>query len=878
MAPVIIAIGAYAAGTAAAGAAVSAGIVAAGSLAAAAIAIGVTIAVSYAGNALFMGSSQDPQITMPSLPSPGEMQTQASAILTNKQSNNAPIPVIYGSRRVGGTRVFMGVSGASNEYLWIVVALCEGEISAINTVYFDDIPSTDSRFSGLFGIAKYTGTSTQAADSSLVSTFAGWTTDHKLSGVAYVRVWFKFDRNVFRAVPVITADVDGKLVYDPRTSTTGFSNNPILCLRDYLTNTIYGCRIDSAKMDDTFNNSEANHCEEMVTVAGASQERYTCDGLVDTGVIPMRNVERLLSPCRGFLVYTAGKFRTIIDRARTPESFEFNESNIVGSWKISLGGKRDRMNRVVSNFFNPARNWQPDIAPASSSTYLSQDNGILLEKTIDLPFTANYGRAKMIATIAMKQSRQSIIAQFTASSKGLLAEVGGVYPITHSTPGWTSKNFLVLGMQLKTEDKVEVTAREYDADVYDAGTISAADTAPNTDLPDMWANIMSTLSTITVSPNPFDGDFTGIEAAIAALPADGGRIYIKNGTYALSDTVALPEKNIVIEGESRDGVVIQNAAGSLAFDIYDRTTQYRIANLTIESQNTSTYTPMIRVYGTAAADNTAHVMLENLRLDINGTASGDQGVVGQTGNGKLLLRDVYVIGGGYDGIITDDIDHVQILDCMVDGADRYGIRVEDAERLTISGCTVQDVREYGISCHTNSVSYVPQGTVIGCNVAGPCRGIFVEGVVAINVIGCNVSLQTAVVSGWSAREGIMLSGRGGISRCSVRFETASLAAPVYGIYLLDNCDGKVDSCDVKIDNDEHTYTHIGIIVGTSSGGSDRNVIAGNTVDMSNNNAYEIGIQLQSGSDYNYGGGNITYNCGTSISNSGTGNNVSAQDI
>ena len=46
-------------------------------------------------------------------------------ILVNKQSNNASIPVIYGERLVGGTRVFIETSGTDNEFLYIALVLSE---------------------------------------------------------------------------------------------------------------------------------------------------------------------------------------------------------------------------------------------------------------------------------------------------------------------------------------------------------------------------------------------------------------------------------------------------------------------------------------------------------------------------------------------------------------------------------------------------------------------------------------------------------------------------------------------------------------------------------------------------------------------------------
>ena len=59
-------------------------------------------------------------------------------ILLNKQSNNACIPVIYGERLVGGTRVFIETSGTDNTYLYVALVLSEGEVNSIEQVIVDD--------------------------------------------------------------------------------------------------------------------------------------------------------------------------------------------------------------------------------------------------------------------------------------------------------------------------------------------------------------------------------------------------------------------------------------------------------------------------------------------------------------------------------------------------------------------------------------------------------------------------------------------------------------------------------------------------------------------------------------------------------------------
>ena len=195
---------------------------------------------------------------------------QAQGILINSQSNVDPIPVIYGRRRVGGTRVFIEVSGSSNEYLHLVLVLSEGQVTAIDNVYLDDVLSTDAKFTGLLTVTKHLGTPGEAADAVLTADVPKWTSACKLSNCAYLYVKLKYDRNAFSGLPTITADVRGRTLFDPRDGQTRYSNNPALVLRDYLSNTIYGRGIASSAIDDTSISAAANACDIRITAPSFS--------------------------------------------------------------------------------------------------------------------------------------------------------------------------------------------------------------------------------------------------------------------------------------------------------------------------------------------------------------------------------------------------------------------------------------------------------------------------------------------------------------------------------------------------------------------------------------------------------------------------------
>lgn len=125
--------------------------------------------------------------------------------------------------------------------------------------------STQQRGS-IWQVTKHLGAAAQAADADLVAAFPGaWTTDHKLSGVAYIYARLSYDADRWpTGIPVIKAVVKGKLVYDPRSTTTAWSDNPALCIRDYLLDTSLGLGADSTEIDDASFIAAANVCDELV--------------------------------------------------------------------------------------------------------------------------------------------------------------------------------------------------------------------------------------------------------------------------------------------------------------------------------------------------------------------------------------------------------------------------------------------------------------------------------------------------------------------------------------------------------------------------------------------------------------------------------------
>jgi len=470
-------------------------------------------AVAY-GTTRLLGLDEPPKIAAP-------------GIKANVRGTVAPIPVVYGKRRVGGVLAQAVTSGSvlssqsgntgrggfttidtsqsDNKYLNLVVCWSEGEIEGVQNLYFNDKLSTSSDFAGFFTVEHYTGTETQAASASLLASLAMtytpetvdtlWTTNHKLLGVAYTYGKFTYNSKAWvSGVPVMTAEVKGIKVLDIRDSTTAWSDNPALCIYDYLTNARYGRGIDPSEIDTQSFIDAANYCDQEIfiqtggdgildPIVGVTQARYGCDALLNPDDGVLENLKVLLSTCRGALVFSGGLYKLKIDK---PEASTFNltEDNIVGGWSIQLEGSQSRFNRIHAQWIDRNNKYQEDIAILDSETFLLADNSEVLEARIDLPATCNYLRPLQMAGMALRQSRYSLQCEVTCTIEGLAVEVFDVVSVTHETPGWTDQLVRVMGVRLESDDQVRLQLMQYADAVYDLDSQNDEDSPPPTGLPD----------------------------------------------------------------------------------------------------------------------------------------------------------------------------------------------------------------------------------------------------------------------------------------------------------------------------------------------------------------------------------------------------------
>ncbi len=387
--------------------------------------------------------------------------------------------IIYGKMKVGGAIVFDESTGVNNKYLHRVIAIAGHEVQSFDNIYINDKVVTldgngevtsPSQYAGNIRINLHLGSPNQTADSDLVSESNKWTAEHRLRGIAYIYIRLKFDADAFpNGIPIVTAVVKGKKLYDPRTSSTAWSDNPALCIRDYLTNK-YGLGEDTSNIDDTLVTSSANVCDQTNTFSGTT--RYTCNGAFTTASTPYDMLSELLKSMGGSMWYAQGKWR-MKPAYWTSPIMDLNEDDIRSS--ISVGtrhSRRDNFNVIKGTFRGEESNWQTtDYPQVTNSAFLTADNNQESVADVNLTFTDNSIEARRLALISLERNRQQLTVNANFGLKTLELQVGDNIRLTNSRFGWTNKEFEVVQWSFGLTDgldlQTQMTLRETAESVFD---------------------------------------------------------------------------------------------------------------------------------------------------------------------------------------------------------------------------------------------------------------------------------------------------------------------------------------------------------------------------------------------------------------------------
>jgi hypothetical protein len=430
----------------------------------------------------------------PDMPTPESFDNNNQGILVNKQSNVASLPVVYGVRLLGGTRVFVATEGTDQKFLYVCLAVAEGEIDSYTGLLLNDEEQNISFTTGsvhsviggnytIKGNAKakfefFTGTEDQTV-STLLNAHSQWTGEHRLRGVAYVAARFEWctpeydnngklvpgTNNPFSGIPDIKVKVRGRKVHtgysaskDTATATStyetdavAFSNNPADCLLDYLRNPRYGKGLQDNQISfadfDTLQATCASTTDadgaaiDFGGALGTGNPAFVCNAVIQTSQSVFENTKLLLQSFRGFMPYLNGKYSPSTEGKLTTSQIAdlqlVDDTVIVSPITVSSMDKNSKYNEVKLTFANEQKNYESDNIIVSNSTYLTEDSGETLVLNSSSQSITRYERALSYAKYLVDRSRSATTVQFTVSNEGQNIQPGQVIKLQHryTAPG-----------------------------------------------------------------------------------------------------------------------------------------------------------------------------------------------------------------------------------------------------------------------------------------------------------------------------------------------------------------------------------------------------------------------------------------------------------
>lgn len=446
----------------------------------------------------------------------------ASRLLVNRSSNNASIPVIYGTHRIGGTRVYVETSNGNgtvnntptgNEYFNMIIVVAEGQTGIPKQILFGDVAVWDDDASGGYSesngqytlngfqsgneysgaqinINYHDGRDNQTVDTLIQNSVGSgnWPSTAKLGGVAYFAIKLKANADAYAGgVPIITVVVEGKNIKNVSTLTSGSSSysntvgdsqNPADVIYDYLTSTRYGKSMDH----DSSGNYQAGIDIDIDSFKAARTHYASANsgnGIKFNGVMPTAariydNVEMLTLSCNSSLVYTAGKYRLVPRKQGETSIFEFNKDNILGTVSVSKPTKSAMYNKITAGYvdssaaLNYVDNVEVTYTGNDGTNYLSADNGTVLESKVDYQMTTDTAYVSRLNKYRLDNSRYQITASFVANHQALKVECGDIVKIVQDDLGWDSaanKLFRVIEITFQKGNQIEFICIEYESSI-----------------------------------------------------------------------------------------------------------------------------------------------------------------------------------------------------------------------------------------------------------------------------------------------------------------------------------------------------------------------------------------------------------------------------
>lgn len=380
----------------------------------------------------------------------------------------------YGRVKVAGALMFVGVSDIDAGTMYQMNYFGEGPWQNVVNYWLNDTksnisgnsgglnnkkPWVDPDSGGLISIEMHMGVLAGETSAALMTAFPSeWTSAHLAKGLVNAVISYAVPERKTRertpifypsGAPALRIEADTALVFDPRTSTTGFSKNAALCIRDYLTHP-QGFRLSASMMDDSIFSTKASLCGQNVPLkAGGTEPRYQLCGSYDLVEEPKDVLRKMLAVCDGELFLTGAGLVGLRGGQYIAPTVHFGDDVIQAPYVYRQGNQKlSAFNELKISYSSPDHDYQPTETVPWSDLTNQTERGEVITEDFPLEYCPSNGQAQRLAKIKMAKANPQHILSFSTGPEGLEALDQEFVSITLTELGIINQPFRVEGLKV----------------------------------------------------------------------------------------------------------------------------------------------------------------------------------------------------------------------------------------------------------------------------------------------------------------------------------------------------------------------------------------------------------------------------------------------
>ncbi|WFF40386.1 hypothetical protein EVC62_02100 [Salinicola endophyticus] len=432
----------------------------------AAVAVGVAVGFAtgnpylgvLAGGAMFASGSLTPKVDMGTA-----TQTELKQVI---RSSKEPAHFQFGACAVGGLLAWAQEEAGSQsekEWLHLVYVLSEGEIEALSELYLNQEPVSAAGDRVRYALIR----NPSAADAYLLANSPDWRDTQIGAGLSYVRLSIRYDRDYWASgIPTPLFVLQGcREIYDPRSGTTGYSDNAALVILWYLRTRL---RVPDDEIIWEMFIDGANIADEPVAVPGGGTERrYRIGGGFKADARKDRVLADMEAACAGRVVRIGGRFGLQVGAYYGPYELTIDEDMVIGAVTGQAEvSQADAVNTMTGKFIDPAQRWtETDYPAVSVAEWVAQDDGPI-EDTLDLQLVYSPYQAQRLANIALRRKRNGGGLSMPLNFRGYACRPGRVVRVYLPSLNIDGE-FRVTDWNFHGDNGCKVTLSPEDPEIYD---------------------------------------------------------------------------------------------------------------------------------------------------------------------------------------------------------------------------------------------------------------------------------------------------------------------------------------------------------------------------------------------------------------------------